>query len=774
METLQIVFVVVAAPFVVGLPLTIIGARIFRERLLRSDLTWLLAPLVGIGAIVLIAQNLLYVNVRIPHSAALIWLMSVGGWVKVLRSPNLRSVLRPIPVIVLAGGIAIYMLHGLGLLASGADNYYGYGWVDMYNYVSQAQFFLDYSFHNDAHDYQFLRTAQFFKEDRIGQSVLHAFIAASSGADAQYSFGPTILLSPYLLFFVVYLFSVRLRLAPICRWAVALTAPALPAVATVHLECFLSQALSIPLLAAWPIAIAWLFDRPSAAKVALTGTLLAVTLAIYTEIGAAALAIAIFHIVYINLAAARPFTGASSRLRSMGRHALTLVAVLGVALLSNPYFIDSIFSIFGRVGSPNVLAGIYPWAYKAEGVARVWFGDGVALLSPRQMRIVGFFGASLILAGLSGLLFNFWKTRNNLALLAAVVGAIPLVPAALGGTNYSYQFYKLLLSVSPFYVLGIGALVFNLQSKSILFARLGKSALIGAATTIAICTGSMTYGASLLNTTLISGRGGAYMLLSSVTKEVRSYLRSLDNVTVIILWYDTASYKGNWINAWLEYSARQNRVWSMNLGRRPDGLADFVLNRTALPELATSESYVVVTWVEASLLANKLAYAGGSYRIYRTREYEDVQHLVQASRPTKKRSLLLAADTNKIQPDVWYPIWVSGTPGNASLLTASFSEESRATLRYDHWGYPPLFFFENGECRGSVFNLIITVDTAEDSLELICNSASVKKSLPTSSLFSLDAKPDFGSSHAIRALGSAPLSEVFLGKLEEVPMNPNK
>jgi hypothetical protein len=612
-QTIQVALIAIAAPFVVGLPITLLAAQLCGEGKSTSRAVWLIAPLVGVTAIILIAQNLLYLNVRIPHSAIVIWLIAGTGWITVLSWRKVRDALRPIPYAILGGGVAIYVLHGLGFFLSGTENYYGYGWADLYNYVAQAQLFLDYPYHTDDTAHQFIRVAHYFKEDRIGQSVLHAFIAASAGVDAQYSFGPTIVLGPFLLFFVVHLLAIRLSLCSPCIWAGSFIAAALPAVATVHLECFMSQAVAMPLLAAWPLAIMWLFERPNALRVTAAGMLFAVILAVYSEIGVAALAIPILHILYETVRSQG--SSIQARMASAGLGAKTLGAVLGVSVLSNPYFIASAIAIFGRVGGLNVLAGIYPWAYTAEGFARLWFGGSAAALPVAMLRAAGYLGGFLVAFGIVGLVWNHWRTRNDLGLLLAAVAAFPLAPALIGGTNYSYQFYKLLLTVSPLHVLGVVSLLSIGLAKLPAFSWIATGAMLTGGALVSTCTGVMTYASSLPDTTALSGRGWAHMLLASDTKEIQRYLRSLVNKTVVVLWYDGET-KGLWLNAWLGYFAKHHIVWSMNYGR-PNS-SQFVPNSTPRPELSPSTPAFVVTWKKVPVLERKLVKAIGRYYIIKS------------------------------------------------------------------------------------------------------------------------------------------------------------
>jgi hypothetical protein len=194
------ILIAVVRCFAIGLPVVILGASSCTTRPDARDV-WCHAPLVGAGFLILVCQNLLYLDVVVSKSAILVWALAAAGWMWVLLSPSRRSLLRPVPWPALGLGAVVYLLHASGLLSLGASNYYWYGWIDMFNYASMAQFFADFPFHSGLSDQGFLVAAHGFKYDRIGQSVLHSFLMVSSGSDAQQSFGSTIFLSPFLMFF---------------------------------------------------------------------------------------------------------------------------------------------------------------------------------------------------------------------------------------------------------------------------------------------------------------------------------------------------------------------------------------------------------------------------------------------------------------------------------------------------------------------------------------------------------------------------------------------
>src|SRR5205085_10907851 len=68
-----------------------------------------------------------------------------------------------------------------------------------------------------------------------------------------------------------------------------------------------------------------------------------------------------------------------------------------------------------------------------------------------------------------------------------------------------------------------------------------------------------------------------------------------------------------------------------------------------------------------------------------------------------------------------------------------------------HWGYPPLYFFNKGQCRGMRIHLTLSFGLADAPMRLNCNSATEEGALPVPSLFPLERTPRYGQSPNIRS-----------------------
>src|SRR5262249_32877640 len=134
------------------------------------------------------------------------------------------------------------------------------------------------------------------------------------------------------------------------------------------------------------------------------------------------------------------------------------------------------------------------------------------------------------------------------------------------GTEFGYQFYKLLLSVSPLLVVGI--MIVERETEEILARTPFFIFLVRTGTVILfvfMCLGTvdMVVRAGIGKTEAQVGRGGAHKLLTPATRKVQNVLSKMRKKDVSIIWMDDF-LGGGYINAWLAYFARHNRVWLRN------------------------------------------------------------------------------------------------------------------------------------------------------------------------------------------------------------------
>lgn len=565
--TLLCASVALLAPLVAGAP--IVWLLRGRRALLADD--WLLAPFVGLGALVLVLQNLVYLDLPVATSAPWLWLVIALLVAAFGASGRLRESLRALPRAVFALALLAYAAQGLALLQVGARHWVGRLWEDEFSYTMMAQFFQDLPFSLDVDAvgqrpwlFRVLRPSlgRFYlpfglKENRIGQSVLQAFNSASVGGDAKALFGPTIVLCGPLLALAVALLARRLGFGRRATLAAAWLAALLPAISMLQLESFLSHALVIAFFVVWLVALDDLGRAPGA------GTFLAATLvlcfgvATYGEMWLALLALAA---VSLGLAAWRRRRPVESAL------VFGLLVVAPYAL--NPRFIRMLLLTTAIGGTAAMHTTIYPWAYGLEGLARLWLGDFAVTGPAWGQALARAAGLSATLGGLAGLVALLRRAPVRAAGEAAD-GETPASPAlrvsllclALGplpfllGGHHPYQYYKVVQTAAPALVVGLVGLLSGVVFRWTTRAwRVVAGALLGALVLFAsVSTLRMVRHTATLTP---EPRSNAGLFVAPEGRELQDRLETLRGGSVVV---GRGLYPIQ--NAWIAYFARFNSVW---------------------------------------------------------------------------------------------------------------------------------------------------------------------------------------------------------------------
>lgn len=540
--TLWCMVVAIGSLFFFGLPI----AAFFVEQNDEPSKIWLDAPLAGLSFVILTLQNLVYLDVRIGISTPWLWLIGIGLWLWLAKKRRLGTMLSTFPRSLMFTLIAVYLLHSLGLVFWGATFYVARGWVDEFNYTAIAHFLNEYPFSltlaQIPHQPILVKAIE-LKLDRIGVMVFQGFLASSTFTDPKTVFEPFILLAPVLTALVVYQFARRLTLASHLVVFATVAAGVLPALTSVHIETFLSQALGIPFLLLLPLSVSDALERPSWKRLLFASLILAGGTTIYTEF------YPIFLVMLILVCGIYLYR----QPRQISRCISTLILVPVSALLLNSLFIRSIFDILTRVSMPAVLSGIYPWAFTIKGLGRLWIGDAVfAIPSSLWLSLLhDGLAISLVLAASLGLAWVAWRRKDTFSFALLTLVAMPFVIRILDD-QHPYQFYKLLLSISPLLPLGIAALIdrtpFNLKG-----ARWMRVSLIGLVLVFSTVTGFTTITAGVYP--IGERSSGANRLLTPGSKEAQARLANLRGQVILIVCSDS------FMNAWLAYFARYNRVW---------------------------------------------------------------------------------------------------------------------------------------------------------------------------------------------------------------------
>jgi hypothetical protein len=524
-----------------------------------GEAEWLLAPFAGLAVVTVVAQNLVYQDVPLPRATVLLWAAAVAVAAWMWRRGALAAALRTLPRRVFAVAVAAYLVQGAALFAVGARHYAGRAWEDQYTYTVVTQFLMDEPFRVSREEigqrpylYRVLARAMgpldfpSHKEHRIGQSVLHGFFAATARLPAKTLFMPTILLSSSLLVVAVYALGTGLGLDSGRALLAGACAGVLPGLAALNLECFLSHALAVPLIVFWIEALRRLAATLRIADLVTACLLLTAMVAIYTDFGVPMLAETV---LCLGLAAVGH--------RQPVRLVACLAALVVAPFVLNPRYAEMTLFIWNWVSTPNVLAGLYPWAFGVEGIARLWLGDWAA--SPASVVRVAAQAAGVLLTalGYAGLVRAAWPApgkprpslREVVATRAFALGALAfaLLPVVLllKDRDHPYQFYKMLLTVSPLLALGL--------------AFVGRGRPIGRAVQVAVLVLAVWQTGRLALETARAEpapRSAAHVLLDPDMRELEDTLEALAGRDLVIV-----HSRGPMVTGWLSYFARRNRVW---------------------------------------------------------------------------------------------------------------------------------------------------------------------------------------------------------------------
>jgi hypothetical protein len=586
----------------------------------------LLAPFLGLAALVLALQNLVYLNIPLRVATPYAWgvlglLCGLAAW-----RGALRERFAPWAAVVLLAAVAVYLLHALGLIAVGARLYVGWGWWDQCYYDGQAQFFQDWRYDTTLADVNrdnlFLAWPVSLKGDRIGQSVLHAFLACSCATDAKLLFGPLSLLLPALTVPAVYLLAERCALPRRAALLAAVIAGTLPALTTLHLASYLSQCLAVPLLLVFPVLLYDMFARPGWRSMTRAALVLAAATAVFTE----------FLILFLALIVVAALVHLSRRPFSW-RPVAWLAAVPVIALSLNPGYLPKLLPLVRRATAAGVGLDALPWAYTVGGWSRLWVGDLVDSATGPAAPLVRTLGLVLAALGYLGLARHCrdaaaaaWvhpeEPAARLALMPAAgilaLAVLPLI-VLVKDDRHPYQFYKLLLSVSPLLVLGICLLAQEPASRAAVRGQRPAVApwLVPAA---ALAVGAVASTGMVLATARAEPQplSFASIMHSPDFGALQDRLASTRGQDLVL------GLRHPYLNSWLTYLGRRHRLHLMECDTLTPDQQAVLRYRGIWDPARMPQQPVVVTYLHGSFARVRpgdmsLEWDGGQFQVWHAR-----------------------------------------------------------------------------------------------------------------------------------------------------------
>lgn len=536
---------------------------------------FLLAPFIGISIIILFLQNILYFNIPLKISAWFLWLLGICLWIVVIYLKKLILPTKKILLVFLTAFVAM-AINGWGYIYSNYEECYGNCWIDQFNYVAQSQFMVDVPFNTTFEDIDqapHMIQGVIKKESRIGQDMLNGFFAVTTFTETKNFFGAVILLMPFLISIVIFLLAQKFldeKYALLTGFLAGIS----PILTKLHLENFLSHALSLGFLFLVIYLIHVLLEQKKLIYLFLLAITLSTTLSIYFEFAYILLGLLLLTVVSVVINR-RQYT--KDDIKKLTLY-LFLLPVL--TFLFNPYFSWKLISdilphnyFFGE----KVLAHIYPFALKKEMIPTLFFGDTIF----KHIRMVfpeSIASKSILLLNLEayvlmfisilgwGALFLKNKIKSTLLFLCLGLLIVPLLPYSQD-KEFPYQFFKLMISIFPLVILGlIVGLKSMIESFEIKRSFLPILIIIVLLSPFAIANISLVYpGIHPNGTVFIANSAKPNLFRNPKFAKARETLYALEGESIVL---DCPEHI---INAWLSYFGRKNNIWFLNdsLGGSP-------------------------------------------------------------------------------------------------------------------------------------------------------------------------------------------------------------
>lgn len=508
----------------------------------HEDLLWIIAPFTGIAVNVIILQNLVYLNIPLSKSS-MPYFFTICIPAIVLFKKASRSFSKETLSAILCAFMAL-ALHGAGYLIVGYRNYVGYGWMDQFNYTAVAQFLTDLPYRtglNEIGHQVYLLNAVIKKTDRIGQSVLHGFFASVAHCNTKSLYGAVSLLSPFLTFLACWLVAAHLDYRGWKRMAVSFSAALMPGIAKIHLHCFLSNAFAIPFLLLFPIIIRTTLNCFAVRTLLLVSLMLAIINAVYTE----------FMPVFVVLLFLSFLLHAFITRSFQKKYLIGFISIIAIALIVNPFFIKLCMTILGRNALPNVLNNVYPFALTIEGITRFWFGFSFEKAGAPVEMPANFISLAFTFLAFAGVLSLLKRKADVVSGLIFACSVLPLLIFS-SVLPYPYQYYKILLSISPLFIFGLWEFTFDEWDK-IFPARIVKSVLL-------LLLAYHLFLTPLLSSFSKTRKGSSIVGYSHGAGNIAQYerLEKMQNEDILL------SGSHQFRIAWMAYHGRNNRLWLMN------------------------------------------------------------------------------------------------------------------------------------------------------------------------------------------------------------------
>jgi len=408
-----------------------------------STATFLITFFSGFAAQLIVLQNLVYANLKIqwtfwlcPCAALLAWVILKRTAFKAISAIANR---RQDGLIVISLLLCIYVAQTVTALCLGPDNYYGFARIDHLNYTVTSEHLLHEKFTPDADgpnpqdNVWMLKTAG-AREQRIGQSVLQAYLAAVSLSSTKNSYAGAVAFCIGLMGLATFALARSVSLSRPYAIFAAMWASLCPGITKMSLEGFMSQACTL-FVFPW-VALVSRARLPLVQHIIVAAIPLSFLFITYTEmfpIGVAILGLATVSVEGITVRATLKIVGSS------------LLAVVFVPAYL-PKAIDFLRQQFVTASGRSGLDALAP----DGGTAFGWISTLLSMpfvSHANEYRILTLVAACLAVVCALGIFAN--PPRKSLY-LGSITAAVGIVLSALASNpEYSrYTFQKIQTSFS--------------------------------------------------------------------------------------------------------------------------------------------------------------------------------------------------------------------------------------------------------------------------------------------------------------------------------------
>lgn len=425
--------------FIVGYPVS----RFFVKRISpkhKEQVSFCLSFFIGYSLIAIILSNITNLNIPLKYSAypfiilfIMIFIFDAykNGIPKIF---NYKYLLIFIAIVTLGAGIGYFLV--------GPYNYLGYRFTDIFFYVTQTEFHMNYPLHmkfDTVMNSPWMAYPINLSTMRIGRSMLQGLCAVLTSVDSEMTIGVIGLLSPVLTYIALYLYMLQINIRKYFKYLIPLFGALIPGFVSLNLECFLGASTAVPFIIISVIIYNYyLTNKHNIYTLILLSIIMAASSLIYSE--SILFIIIILFIMYIYYIIAYK-CDYNKRISIFICIVLTLI--INIAFIKSVYLAELGHSLTSGAYDGNIYINLQ----YGRGFVDMYLGLG-------DSTILIIIGECLYVFSIAGLLINFLGKYTIADLGFLVLYILHFAMLKIDSAN-TYSYYRLLLMALPLTPIGI-------------------------------------------------------------------------------------------------------------------------------------------------------------------------------------------------------------------------------------------------------------------------------------------------------------------------------